>query len=671
MLVIRSMKKVLKQMSDSLKSSHLRRKHQFLYGFSLLEMVIVLSIISVVVGVSLVVGAEQVRVEKLQASTNELRMIQEATRRFAKRYGRLPCPARLTLTPEDSDFGREASDCSDSSPPTGLTRVLVSGSDYMRVGAVPVFSLGLPREMMMDAWNRRYFFAVSEANISAIDDTTAGVITVQDGGGTDVTTVASFVVGTHGESGAGATPDAAPTTVPISCNSSALDGENCDFNDAVFINSRINDGETEASFYDDRIVWDTTYTTREQQAYVVPGTSTSSEECTYSVTDVTDETKITPSDGSAGDQFGYSLDVEGTTLIVGSPTDSDYGTRSGSLYVFEFSSGSWSQAQKLNASDTGTNHFFGYYATITNGKIVTGSFRNGNGVVYVFEHNGTNWAQVQRITASDSTSQFGASIAVSENGTRMVVGADWDSTNASRQGAAYVFDYNGTNWVQTTKIYASDYAANDNFGKFVAVSDDGEYVFVSSVNKSSNTGQLYVYEDDGGSWNETQLPPSDLAAGDFYSSGISVSGGTLFVGSQRDDPSGSNSGSAYVFEFDGTNWTESQKIVPADGAAGDAFSYNEVVGDTAFVSALLDDDAAADSGSFYYYEYDGSSWSQAAKVTASDGAAGDSFGWWIRKDSGVVAVGAPEDDDNGNASGSVYVYGEPQVDCDEGDAGGS
>ena len=148
-----------------------------------------------------------------------------------------------------------------------------------------------------------------------------------------------------------------------------------------------------------------------------------------------------------------------------------------------------------------------------------------------------------------------------------------------------------------------------------------------------------------------------------------MDGDTMVVGARMDDGSGSNSGSAYVFVKPSTGWTtttEMAKMTASDGAAGDRFGTSvSVGGDTVVVVAYRDDDNGADSGSAYVFvrPSDGE-WTTAtetAKLTASDGAADDEFGWSVSVDGDTMVVGAPLDDGSGSNSGSAYVFVKPST----------
>ena len=123
----------------------------------------------------------------------------------------------------------------------------------------------------------------------------------------------------------------------------------------------------------------------------------------------------------------------------------------------------------------------------------------------------------------------------------------------------------------------------------------------------------------------------------------------------------------YVVVRSGTTWTQQQKLVANDGAANDLFgSHIALDGDTAFIGAWYDDDNGENSGSVYVFVRSGTTWTQQQKLVATDGAArdyfgGSNFGFPVALDGKTAVIGALADDDNGDWSGSVYVFVHP---CD-------
>ena len=156
---------------------------------------------------------------------------------------------------------------------------------------------------------------------------------------------------------------------------------------------------------------------------------------------------------------------------------------------------------------------------------------------------------------------------------------------------------------------------------------------------------------------DARLLASDGATGDNFGWSASVSGDTAVVGACRDDDNGSDSGSAYVYVRSGSAWSEQAKLTASDAAADDYFGYSvSVSGDSAVVGAHCDDDNGSNSGSAYAYVRSGSTWAEQAKLLPGDGAADDLFGRSVSVSGDMAVVGADGDDDNGMDSGSAYIF---------------
>ena len=228
-------------------------------------------------------------------------------------------------------------------------------------------------------------------------------------------------------------------------------------------------------------------------------------------------------------------------------------------------------------------------------------------------------------------------------------------TTASNSGSAYVYEKVNGVWTET-KLTASDAAADDHFGYSVSVYDDLVAVGAHfNDDNGSASGSAYVYEKVNGVWTETKLTASDAAANDWFGHSVSVYDDLVAVGARYNDDNGSNSGSAYVYEKVNGVWTET-KLTASDAAAYDWFGYSvSVYDDLVAVGAVYNDDNGFNSGSAYVYEKVNGVWTE-TKLTASDAAAMIRFGTSVSVYDDLVAVGAIFNDDNGSNSGSAYVY---------------
>ncbi len=376
------------------------------------------------------------------------------------------------------------------------------------------------------------------------------------------------------------------------------------------------------------------------------------------------EFKITASDGAEYDWFGLSVSISGDYAIVGAQKDDDNGSSSGSAYVFKRTGTSWAEEAKLTASDAAADDDFGYSVSISGDYAIVGAVSDddngdGSGSAYVFKRTDTNWTQEAKLTASDGAEydMFGYSVSIS--GDYAIVDAHRDDDNGSNSGSAYVFKRTDTSWAEEVKLTASDGAENDYFGHPVSIS--GDYVIVGAYKDDDNggsSGSAYVFKRTDTSWTEeAKLTANDGASGDNFGKSVSISDDYVIVGAFADDDNGSGSGSAYVFKRTGTNWTQEAKLTASDGASGDNFGHSvSISGGYAIVGAYQDDDNGDGSGSAYVFKRTDTNWIEETKLTASDGAASDNFGGPVSISGDYAIVGAYMDDDNGSNSGSAYIY---------------
>ena len=334
-------------------------------------------------------------------------------------------------------------------------------------------------------------------------------------------------------------------------------------------------------------------------------------------------------------------------FVVGAYRDDDAGTNSGSAYVYNLDG---TGEVKITASDGAQNDEFGRSVAVSNTKIAAtaqswknpATNYNNQGAAYVYNTDGTGEIQ---ITASDGAADdnFGQSVAISD--TKIIVGAPRKTISGSEfMGAVYVYNTDGTGEV---KILASDRAALNQFGRALAISET-KIAVGSGTASDSNKGAVYVYNTDG--TGEVKITASDGATNDTFGWSVAMTDTHIVVGSIHDDDAGSSSGSVYVYNLDGTGEV---KITASDGAATDYFGWSVAAqGDKIIVGASWNDDPD-NSGSVYVYNMDGTG---EQKITASDAAASDYFGRSVSIQGDKIIVGAPFNDDAGSASGSVYVY---------------
>ena len=365
--------------------------------------------------------------------------------------------------------------------------------------------------------------------------------------------------------------------------------------------------------------------------------------------------KLLADDGAASDLFGYTVAISGPTAIVGAAWDDDNGSLSGSAYLFDTTTGR--QITKLLPDDGAEFDFFGISVAISGTTAIVGAFTdddNGDasGSAYLFDT--TTGQQLFKLLAKDGAAGdwFGFSVAIS--GATDIVGAFQDDDNGTNSGSAYLFDVsNPMNPVEIAKLLADDGAADDDFGASVAIS--GATAIVAACfddDNGTDSGSAYLFDTTTGR-QLFKLLANDGAADDQFGFFVGISGATAIVGAGSDDDNGTDSGSAYLFDTD--TGDQIVKLLPKDGAAEDRFGSRAAIsGATAIVGALLDDDNGTDSGSAYLF--DTTTGQQIAKLVPNDGAEDDRFGMSVAISGTTAIVGAWFDDDNGDASGSAYLF---------------
>ena len=371
--------------------------------------------------------------------------------------------------------------------------------------------------------------------------------------------------------------------------------------------------------------------------------------------------------GEQGAEFGYSVAVSGDTLVVGTPFSSSPLFSAGAAEVFVRSGNTWTRQQRLTASDAAAYDRFGWSVSVSGDTLVvgaTGGYPTTTipGWAYVFVRTGSTWTQQQKLIASDGAANdyFGAAVSVS--GDTVVVGAYLDDTAAGADaGSSYVFVRTGSTWTEQQKLLASDGAAGDWFGYSVSASGDTAVAGAARHDApgGGDAGSAYVFVRSGTTWAEQQeLTASAGAASDSFGSSVSVSGDTLVAGAPGIFPA-TTPGGAYVFVRSGTTWTEQQKLLASDGLPDDEFGTSvSVFQDTVVVGAALDDTAAGIyAGSAYVYVRSGATWTEQQKLTPSTPAAVDFFGSSVSISGDTVAAGAPNGDAPGGPdAGAAYVF---------------
>jgi hypothetical protein len=397
--------------------------------------------------------------------------------------------------------------------------------------------------------------------------------------------------------------------------------------------------------------------------------------------------KLIASDGVAGDQLGSSVAICGDTVVVGAPSAAiGANLGQGAVYVFVKPQSGWAnltQTAKITSLDGQAYDGFGLSVAINGDTVVVGApFVHGGfntpGAAYVFVGSGSNWTQVAELAASDPQPGSGFGTSVATTGDTVLVGAYNAGVGKYQEhGASYVFvkpSFGWSNMTQTAKLTASDGAPFDQFGLCVAISGNTVAVGARDASVSRNLqGAAYVFVKPVSGWTDmtenAKLLASDPGASDYLGWSVVVYGDEVIAGAPsahyfHDVP---GPGAAYVFLKPTGGWvnmTETAKLTASDGQRGNSFGVSVamlqnvlVVGAPQFFST--------GPGSAYVFVKPASGWKTtskfAAKLVSSDGKASDSFGYAVGIAGGTAVAGALGAAIGPNQhQGAAYVFGESQ-----------
>ncbi|HLZ39849.1 MAG TPA: FG-GAP repeat protein [Candidatus Sulfotelmatobacter sp.] len=359
--------------------------------------------------------------------------------------------------------------------------------------------------------------------------------------------------------------------------------------------------------------------------------------------------KLTPSDGVHLGFFGVSVAISGNTIAVGMADTS----LPGAVYIFEKAATGWSnmtQTAKLVASDGAANDYLGYSVSISGDTVVAGAPNSHGylGAAYVFVKPASGWAngtETAELSGSGTYGLMGNSVGIS--GSTIIAGAP---NNNGTAGSAFVFVEPASGWTNMTadaQLFPSDGQAYEAFGTCVGINGN-----TAVVGEPNGQGKVYVFVKPATGWKKmTQTARLIVSGGSAGGFSVAISGNTVVTGSPSATV-GTNSeqGAAYVFVKPVNGWIDMNQtatLTASDGAAGDWFGYgvgisgNRIVAGAPFATI----GSNTTQGAAYVYVRPTSGWQTTShfnsKLIASDGAKNDQLGWSVSIDGSTVVAGAP------------------------------
>ena len=383
------------------------------------------------------------------------------------------------------------------------------------------------------------------------------------------------------------------------------------------------------------------------------------------------EQRLAAATGAPSEEAARSVAVDGDTAVVGSHSADGRGA----AYVFTRSGDTWTQTAKLTASDGASGDGLGWSVAIAGDTIVVGAPFDTVGVnffqgsAYTFTRTGApDRMQTAKLTASDGLSSDNLGLSVAIDGDTIVAGAPGDKIGAnSGQGSAYTFAATGgPDRTQTAKLTASDGTAFDGLGGSVAIEGDTIVAGVpfDAVGTIPGRGSVCTFARTGAAarTQTARLIASDGATQDNLGASVDIDGDTIVAGAPFDTV-GANGGQGSVYTFartGATARTQTAKLRASDGATDDNLGWSASIDGETIVGGAPGDDIAAssDEGSVYAFARTGATArTEASKLAASDGAAGDLLGYSAAIERDTIVAGAVRDNVGANTNqGSATVF---------------
>lgn len=378
--------------------------------------------------------------------------------------------------------------------------------------------------------------------------------------------------------------------------------------------------------------------------------------------DLSPTQKLTPPVGADDDAYGWSVALDGDTLMVGSTYDATVADDAGAVYVYTWNGTEWVFAQQLTASDAAADDEFGVAIALEGDTaMISAVYDNAKaGAVYVFERDAGVWSQTQKLVPNDSAADdlFGISIAL--DGDLALIGAPGDATPLPvKDGSFYIYERGAGTWTQMDRVIAP---LNSTIALGASVTLDGTTAYVGAVLDGSSQfdrpGAVYIYEYAAGELTQIdKVTASDGATLDLFGASIRVLDDTLLVGAP-----GASAGSVYTYSFVTDEWVQGDKITAPDPATYTSFGASMALdGETILVGAPNEMPqpngtlTGTEPGAAYLFTRNDDTWNQQYTLTAGNTDA-DYFGLSVALEGNTAIVGAFGDNKGNKRTGAVHAF---------------
>jgi FG-GAP-like repeat len=354
----------------------------------------------------------------------------------------------------------------------------------------------------------------------------------------------------------------------------------------------------------------------------------------------------TNSTTSANQGWSVAISADGNTAAVGGPEDNNV---VGATWVFVRSNGVWAQQAKLVGTGGAGQSQQGISAALSgdgNTLLAGGQGDNGGiGAAWVFTRSGQTWTQQAMLSGATGLTQFGASVALSNDGNTAVVGGPSDGGSLNPLGAMWIFVRSNGSWAQQgPKLVGTGSNSSANQGTSVALSSDGNTAILGGPFNGTQTGAAWIFTRTNGSWTQQGSKLVGTGATNAATQGTSVAlsgdGNTALVGAAGDN---SSVGATWVFTRRNGAWAQQGQKLVGQGFVGPSAEGKSVAlstdGRTAIIGAINDNNTVGAAWVFMRkgaatHDFDGNGVSDIAwRDTPGDTA------FWLMNGTAVVASG--------------------------------
>ncbi len=356
------------------------------------------------------------------------------------------------------------------------------------------------------------------------------------------------------------------------------------------------------------------------------------------------------------DHFGSEIAISGDWAVIAAERDDDNGLDAGAVFMYYFNGNQWVEHSRLLGPGGDAEDYFGYSVAISGNTVVVGSWKDYNigppatlGSAYVYTYNGSSWDFNTLLTNPDGGSgEYGVAVAV--EGSTILVGAPqaYSSWGGSR-GVAFMYRNYGDGWDNSIKLQPSNGALVYKFGYQVAIS--GSNIAIGAYGDQNNgfgSGSVFIFNID--SDQEVQkIYASNSAAYEEFGRAMDLDGNTLIIGSR--DYAGPVGGAVFVYEYDGNQWVEGATLRDIFPSSSHAFGYFRIAvsGDLILVNDGYNNE-------MFLFSRDGSDWVYEDELVQPDPAVGGMFGGGFAVEDGVIMIGDQRHMHDDLKIGAVYVF---------------